>query len=174
MVSVSKYTRQIGRSFGMSAHTRYFSQLNFSSSRVILQYLEAGQNNPKCHFSSVLSISMWSREFLCRALSLSLPSVHWFPVFQRKKAFDIKVEMSREKKGKMSNNLKPWQCICSTSSQLGSKLGYHPNQLCQNPLGASCFLNWNLCLSSQRRQDLDISFKLIEPERNNFRWEKKE
>lgn len=36
VISVSKYARQMGRSFGMPAHTRYFSQLNLSSSHVIL------------------------------------------------------------------------------------------------------------------------------------------
>lgn len=56
VISTSKNARQVGRSFWQSAHTRYFSQLNLSSSSVILlQHLQTGQSN-QCRQHTVLSI----------------------------------------------------------------------------------------------------------------------
>lgn len=134
----------MGRIFWRSAHTGYFSQLNFSSSiAILLQHLVAGQKHRvtillSCFLSSRQvvnagynhpSVCELGCEFLCRSQNsaqrgefLCMGS-HFS---RRKEVSGSKVERSREE-DKRSPSFQLWSWIWSSSScQLGQRLRHHP------------------------------------------------
>lgn len=145
------------RSFWRSAHVRYFSQLNFSSSSaILLQHLEAGQNNTKCQQPALLSIRQLVKagydKFMCLWVGMWVhlqfsefrttwrSSVCGFSLFYNKGGF-WQWGRKEQRKGQDEPQLAALAMhLLHLFPQLGWRLGHHP-QLCRTPLGASHLLS---------------------------------